>query len=64
MDGDGVAELVSGWSNGKIEVRGEQNGQMVFKDSIGQGVASVLVGDLRRKGRDELVICGVDGEVR
>ena len=31
LDADGVAELVAGWSNGKIEVRSERNGELVYK---------------------------------
>lgn len=64
LDGDGVPELVSGWSNGKLEVRSEGNGQMVFKDTLSESISDVVLGDLRRKGKDEIIICGTDGEVR
>ena len=29
LDADGVPELISGWSNGKIEVRNDQNGEVI-----------------------------------
>ncbi|CAG9466876.1 unnamed protein product [Pedinophyceae sp. YPF-701] len=63
LDGDGVPELISGWSSGKVEVRDEASGQVVFKDVIGSGVAGLLRANIRGHG-EELVVCGTEGQLR
>ena len=64
LDDDGVPELVSGWSNGKLEVRLESTGEIVYKDNLGSAVAAVDVADYRMDGKDELIVCSVNGEVK
>jgi hypothetical protein len=32
---DGVPEVVTGWSSGKLEVRNEKSGEMVYKVGAG-----------------------------
>ncbi len=32
IDGDGVPELVSGWTSGKLEARREANAELVYRD--------------------------------
>ncbi|KAG5498570.1 hypothetical protein JKF63_02856 [Porcisia hertigi] len=74
VDGDGVAELVVGWSNGRVEVRTdrggggggglEKGGSVLFRDTYSSAVAAVLVEDYRQDGVPLPVICTVDGTVR
>jgi len=64
MDGDGVPELVSGWSNGKVEVRNSSNGTVVSRDSLASSVSAVLAADFRNDGSDCLMVCSESGEVR
>lgn len=33
LDGDGVPELITGWSNGKIDARNDRSGEVMFKVS-------------------------------
>ena len=64
IDGDGVPEVCSGWSNGKFEVRRDRDGSIVFKDRLETGVAGLVVGDYRLDGAEQIVVCSQAGEVR
>jgi Bardet-Biedl syndrome 2 protein len=64
IDGDGVNEVCSGWSNGKFEVRRDRDGSVVFKDRLESGVAGLVVGDYRLDGSEQIVVCSQSGEVR
>jgi len=64
LDADGVPELIGGWSNGKVEVRMDRTGEVVYRDHFASPVSSLLIADYRNDGRDEVICCGLDGEVR
>ncbi|ELU16233.1 hypothetical protein CAPTEDRAFT_171644 [Capitella teleta] len=64
LDSDGVSELITGWSNGKIDARSDRSGEVIFKDNFAQAVAGIVEGDYRMDGTDLLICCSVDGEVR
>ena len=64
VDGDGELELVSGWSNGRVEARRARTGDVVCRDALGAPAAALLGGDLRGLGEHELVAVAASGEVR
>ncbi|KAK3738831.1 hypothetical protein QZH41_011043 [Actinostola sp. cb2023] len=64
LDSDGVPELITGWSNGKIDARSDKTGEVIFKDNFTNAVAGIVEGDYRMDGKVELICCSVDGEVR
>jgi len=64
LDGDGYPELVSGWMNGKFEVRSDRTGEVVFKDNLGAPISAILQADYRCDGHVEVLVCSADGEVR
>ena len=64
LDGDGVPELVAGLSNGRLEVRNDHNGELIYKDQFGDGVAAVLAAEFTGDGRQQIIVCSEDGEVR
>lgn len=64
LDADGVPELISGWSNGKIEVRNDQNGEVIYRDHFSSPVSAIVQADYRMDGRQEIICCALDGEVR
>ncbi|MEE6499725.1 hypothetical protein FKM82_003571 [Ascaphus truei] len=64
LNSDGVCELITGWSNGKIDARSDRTGEVIFKDNFSSSVAGVVEGDYRMDGSPQLVVCSIDGEVR
>nr|CAD7258626.1 unnamed protein product [Timema shepardi] len=62
LDGDGVEELITGWSNGKIDARSSRTGEVMFKDNLNHAVAGITEGDYRMLGRSDLICCSVEGE--
>ncbi|KAA8590505.1 hypothetical protein FQN60_014439 [Etheostoma spectabile] len=47
LNADGVVELITGWSNGKIDARSDRTGEVIFKDNFSSSVAGVVEGDYR-----------------
>ncbi|XP_053305283.1 Bardet-Biedl syndrome 2 protein [Spea bombifrons] len=64
LNSDGVCELITGWSNGKIDARSDRTGEVIFKDNFSSSVAGVVEGDYRMDGKMQLICCSIDGEVR
>ncbi|KAG7166018.1 Bardet-Biedl syndrome 2 protein homolog [Homarus americanus] len=64
LDGDGVPELITGWSNGKMDARNDRSGEVLFKDNFQSTVAGIVQGDYRMDGKNQLICCSIDGEVR
>ncbi|XP_067090308.1 Bardet-Biedl syndrome 2 protein homolog [Osmerus mordax] len=64
LNADGVVELITGWSNGKIDARSDRTGEVIFKDNFSSAVAGVVEGDYRMDGQIQLICTSVEGEVR
>ncbi|KAL0621663.1 Bardet-Biedl syndrome 2 protein [Plecturocebus cupreus] len=64
LNSDGVNELITGWSNGKVDARSDRTGEVIFKDNFSSAIAGVVEGDYRMDGHIQLICCSVDGEVR
>ncbi|XP_031420755.1 Bardet-Biedl syndrome 2 protein homolog isoform X2 [Clupea harengus] len=64
LNADGVEELITGWSNGKIDARSDRTGEVIFKDNFSASVAGVVEGDYRMDGQIQLICTSVEGEVR
>ncbi|KEG09380.1 putative intergrin alpha chain protein, partial [Trypanosoma grayi] len=66
VDFDGVPELVVGWSNGRVEVRGDdaEKRGVLFKERHAAPVSAVLAHDYRQNGQPLPIVCTVDGVVR
>uniref|UniRef100_A0A8C9A0B4 Bardet-Biedl syndrome 2 protein homolog n=1 Tax=Prolemur simus TaxID=1328070 RepID=A0A8C9A0B4_PROSS len=64
LNSDGVHELITGWSNGKIDARSDRTGEVIFKDNFSSAIAGVVEGDYRMDGHTQLICCSVDGEIR
>lgn len=64
LDGDGVLEVISGWSNGNISARSDLDGEIVFKDTLGSPIAALVVADYRLDGKEEVIACTENGQIR
>lgn len=64
INNDGVPELITGWSSGKVDARNIETGEVVFKDNLNHSVAAIMISDYNMDGQNELIICSVTGEVR
>ena len=64
VNGDGQAELVTGWTNGKLDARNVENGEVLFRDNLVHSIAAILCADYNLDGVDELIACTVEGEIR
>ncbi|KAK1785417.1 hypothetical protein P4O66_018251, partial [Electrophorus voltai] len=64
LNDDGVVELITGWSNGKIDARSDRTGEVIFKDNFSSSVAGLVEGDYRMDGHIQLICTSVEGEVR
>lgn len=62
IDGDGVEELITGWSSGKVDARNSRTGEVVFRDVLSQPIAGIVIGDYTRGGRMQLIACSQGGE--
>ncbi|KAM4017896.1 BBSome complex member BBS2 [Anomaloglossus baeobatrachus] len=64
LNSDGVCELITGWSNGKVDARSDRTGEVIFKDNFSSSIAGIVEGDYRMDGKAQLICCSIDGEVR
>ena len=62
LNSDGVPELITGWSNGKVDARSDRTGEVVYKDNFSAAVAGIVTSDYRGDGKDQLLCASIDGE--
>jgi len=64
LDSDGIPELIAGWENGKVEVRNQNSGEVMYKDYFQAPIASLVSADYRLDGRNTLMCLTTEGDVR
>jgi Bardet-Biedl syndrome 2 protein len=64
INNDGVPELVTGWSSGKVDARNVETGEVIFKDTFSSSIAGIILCDYNMDGVEELVVISTSGEVR
>lgn len=56
-------KLLTGWSNGKLDIRVAATGEVLYKENYRCSVAGIMVADYNMDGLKELIVCTVDGDV-
>jgi len=56
--------LIIGWSNGRVEVRSDTSGEVLYKITLDHPIAKVLKGDYRMDETIQIIVVTVDGQVR
>ncbi|KAI1285192.1 Bardet-Biedl syndrome 2 protein [Halotydeus destructor] len=64
INGDGIPELVTAWTSGKVDGRNIESGEVLFKDNFNDPLAGLLISDYNMDGIEELIVISVTGEVR
>ena len=67
IDGDGVKEVIAGWSNGSFSIRRDGTGELLYRDSPATScppVVSIVCADYRLDGNECLMVCLQSGEVK
>ncbi|KNC53004.1 bardet-Biedl syndrome 2 protein [Thecamonas trahens ATCC 50062] len=64
LDMDGVAEIVTGFADGTLQVRRQDTGKLMYVEKMDDGIAALLVADYRCEGKDQLVVVCVNGAIR
>ncbi|KAL3287517.1 hypothetical protein HHI36_001986 [Cryptolaemus montrouzieri] len=62
--GQGTYQLITGWSNGKIDCRSIKAGEVFFKDTMNSSIAGILEGDYRSIGKPDIIAVSKEGEVK
>ena len=60
--GQGSTQLITGWSNGKIDCRSIKTGEVLFKDTMSTGISGVVEGDYRSIGKTDIICASCEGE--
>ncbi|KAL9649660.1 hypothetical protein ABK040_003337 [Willaertia magna] len=61
---EGTPELIVGYESGKVEIRKQEDGRLIHKESLRDAIAGIAVTDYRMEGHNEIVCCSVSGELK
>ena len=62
INNDGINEIICGWNTGKLQVREESNGTIIFEQDLKKEMSKLLLGDLNNQEKKQLICCHSNGE--
>lgn len=62
FNNDGKCDVVLGFENGRVEVREDLSGSILFKKTFGAAISKILYADFRLHNENQILICTTDGE--
>jgi Bardet-Biedl syndrome 2 protein len=63
LDGDGVPEVITGFSNGLVTARRMKNGEVIFRHTFGSAITGLVAGDYRQSQTEQLIVVTETGEI-
>ena len=63
VNNDDQIELLTGWSNGKVDIRVAHTGEVLYRENLKNSIAGIMIADYNMDGKKELIVCTVIGEV-
>ena len=60
---DGHCESIIGYENGKLEVRSDLNGSIIYKSMLPHALAQLIYADYRLDSKGQVICCTVEGGV-
>jgi Bardet-Biedl syndrome 2 protein len=60
---DGIAEIICGLSTGKLQIRNEQKGDILYEFELKFSISKILFGDLNNSGFEQIICCTENGEI-
>ncbi|KAH9526076.1 Bardet-Biedl syndrome 2 protein, variant 2 [Dermatophagoides farinae] len=63
INNNGQMELLTGWSNGKLDIRIAMTGEVLYRENYKCSIAGIMIADYNMDGKDELIVCTVSGDV-
>jgi Bardet-Biedl syndrome 2 protein len=63
FNNDGVEELICGLSTGKIQIRSENNGEVLFELELKFPISKLLFGDMNNSGNSQIICILNNGDV-
>jgi Bardet-Biedl syndrome 2 protein len=64
VEGESIYCLIVGWNNGRVEVRSDVSGEVLFKIQLSSPLAKILKGDYRNDGTVQIIVITTDGQVK
>lgn len=62
FNNDGKCDVVLGFENGRVEVREDLSGTIIFKKVFGASINKILYTDYRLHNSKQVLLCTADGE--
>lgn len=62
FNSDGKCDIVMGFENGRLEVRDDIAGAMIFKKNFTAPIAKLIYADFRMQNSMQVICCTTDGE--